>query len=450
MPDPRLPRPAGAALALLLGLAGCDRAAARGAPGAGKGDGPAPPAQPAKRVVVVKPTKRDVTRVVVQPANVIALNTATLFAQVAGYLAAIRVDKGDAVKAGDIIATIDVPELEAERLKLVASEAEARASVAAAQVEHERTASSVLAARAGQGRAEADLALKKSLHDRAKDLRADGVVSVQDLEVAEGAWKEAAAALTLAEARVKEAEATQHEADAKIEVSRARLETAHAELKRVDARIGYSTIRSPLKGIVTRRFVDPGALIQQATSGSTQSAPIVEVAEIDRVRVDFQVPEKDVAWVASGQAVSLSLDVDAYRGRFFKGTVTRFSGALDSARTMLVEAEYENADHALRPGMFGEATLETGRHVDSLTVPAEAVVTKGAARFLWVVAGGTVHRRKVEVGFDQGPVIEIVKGLEPTETVVVGAARLTDGLPVVAVEKVATDDEEAHGAKEGQ
>src|SRR5262249_36772948 len=99
-----------------------------------------------------------------------------------------------------------------------------------------------------------------------------------------------------------------------------------------------------------RRFVDPGAMIQQATASSTQSTPIVTVVQVDRVRVDFFVPEADVAQVASGQRVTLR--VDAHKGRVFAGTVTRVSGVLDpTTRTMVVEAEYENGDHALRPGM---------------------------------------------------------------------------------------------------
>jgi RND family efflux transporter MFP subunit len=409
-------------------LAGCTRAAAT------TGTAKDAANEVAKRVVVIRPRRQDVLRTVTQPATVLALNEATLFSQVAGYLSSIRVDKGDTVKRGDVIATIEVPELLAERAQLAAAEAQARAELAAAVVELERTESSRLAAEAGHKRAIADLALKKSLYERAKDLHTDHVVSDQDLEVAEGGWKESAAALSLAEARVREAEAVMHEAEARIAVGKAKVETATAQLGRVIARIDYSTIHSPLSGIVTRRYVDPGALIQQATASSTQASPIVVVDDIDRVRVDFQVPEKDVAWVASGQTVTLALDVDAYEGRTFVGSVTRFAGALDTSRTMLVEAEYENRDHTLRPGMFGRATLETGRHPDALTVPAEAVVTKDGGRFLHVVTGGRVHRRQVTVGFDRGATVEITKGLAPDELVVIGGGHLTDDMPVVTVE----------------
>jgi len=424
-------------LGVVLPLSGCDRASAKSSK-----PGPSGSSDSGKRVVVVKPTRQDVTRTVDQPATVYALNAATLFAQVAGYLTSIEVDKGDAVTPGKLIATIEVPELRAERQKLLAQVAQSRAELAAAKVELERSASSLLAAQAGENRADADLALKKSLYERAKDLRKDGVVSVQDLEVAEGGWKEAAAALTLAQARVKEAEAVKHETEAKIDVALARVDTATSELSRIDARLSYSTILSPLKGIVTRRYVDKGALIQQATSSSTQAAPIVDISEIDRVRVDFQVPEKDAGWVEVGQPVTLRVDVEKYKDRVFSGTVTRFAGALDAARTMLVEAEYDNADHALMPGMFGTASLETGRSKSALTLPPEAVVTKGADRVVFVVTDGVVHKKKVVVGFDRGWVVEIKEGLGPSDAVVLGAGRLTDGMKVVPIER----SEEGHEA----
>ena len=373
-----------------------------------------------------------------QPATVRALNEATIFAQVAGYLATISVDKGDVVKRGDVVATIEVPELDAERQEVVAAQAQAEAEHVAAKVELERADSSLLAAQAGLKRAEADLALKKSLYDRAKDLRADNVVSVQDLEVAEGAWKESAAALSLGEARVKEADAVRHESEARILVAKAKVNSAAAKLGRIDSRIAYSKIRSPLNGIVTARWVDPGAMIQQATGTSTQAKPIVTIAEIDRVRIDTQIPEKDVAWIRIGQTVSLRVDVDAYRDRTFEGTVKRFAGALDSSRTMLVEAEYDNPDHALCPGMFGSVALETGRHKDTLTVPAEAIGNQDGAKTLFVVVSGRVHRRVVETGFDHGPTVEITKGLSADELVVVGGARLTEDMPVEVVERSQT------------
>src|SRR5581483_7678493 len=146
------------ALVVALALSGCDRAGASSKAGE---------LTPARRVVAQKPVRQDVARVIEQPATVRALNEATVYAQVAGYLATITVDKGDTVKKGDVIATIEVPELDAERQEIVAATAQAEAELVASKVELERADSALLAAQAGLKRADADLALKKSLYDRA-------------------------------------------------------------------------------------------------------------------------------------------------------------------------------------------------------------------------------------------------------------------------------------------
>lgn len=413
-------------LALAPALAGCDRAAATN-------ERPEAAPQEAKRVVIVKPARQSIARVVTQPATVLALNEATLYAQVAGYLAEIRVDKGDLVEKDEVLATIAVPELEAEKRQVAASKAQAEAERVQAIVECERAESSRLAAEAGLKRGQADLDLQKQLYDRAKDLRSDGVVSIQELEIAEGRYKEAQASLTLEDAKLKEAAAAKRAAESQIEVAKAKVDTATALMEKIEARLAYAKIRAPFKGVVTRRFVDPGAMIQQATSSSNAS-PVVTVVEIDRVRVDFQLPEAEVAHVATGQKVALK--VDAYPERTFSGTVTRDAGALDPAsRTMLVEAEYANEDRALRPGMFGEASLELERRANALTLPAEALRSHEGRRSVFVVENGVAHRRPVTAGLDNGPVVEIVKGLGDAESVVLGGGRLTDGAPVTALER---------------
>jgi multidrug efflux pump subunit AcrA (membrane-fusion protein) len=418
-------RIAGLAFVLAVALAGCDRAGAKPS---------AQAADVAKRVIVVHPTRQPISRTVTQPAKVFALNEATIYAQVAGYLGSIAVDKGDAVKKGDVLAVIEVPELEAERKQTLAMRRQVQAELKAAQVALDRAESTRLAAEAGLTRAQADTALQKALFERTKDLRADGVVSVQDLEVAEGRFKESQASMTLAQARLKEAEAAKREVESQIDVAAAKIETVSAQIEKIDARLSYSRIRSPLDGIVTHRWVDTGAMIQQATASSTQASPIVTVAEISRVRVDFQVPEVEFAHVAVGQHVWLR--ADAYPGRTFEGKVTRFAGALDpSTLTMLTEAEYECPDRALRPGMFGAATIELERRDEALTLPAEAVKSQEGKRVLFLVENGVAHRRVVQVGLDSGPTVEVAKGLTGGESVVVGGERLTDGAPVVAVER---------------
>ena len=419
------------ALSSALALTGCDHAGA-------SSDRKDESASEAKRVIVVRPVRQAISRSVTQPANVIALNKATLYAQVAGYLSEITVDKGDPIEKGQVLATIAVPELEAEEKQLVATRTQAEAEVAASRVELERVESSRLATEAGVTRAQADLELKKALYVRTKALFDDNAESKENVEIADGAAKESEASLALSGARLKEAEAAKREAASRIEVAKAKVMTAQAGLERVTTRLAYAQIRAPFKGFVDMRWVDPGEMIQQATSSSTQAHRILDVVEIDRVRVDFPMPEAEVAHVATGQTVKLH--PYSWPGRTFQCRVARFSASLDPAtRTMLVEAEYENKGTELRPGMYGDAEVELERRNDALTLPAEAVRHFEGKRTVWVVEGGVAHRRVVEPGLDSGAVIEIKTGLTGNETVVLGG-RLTEGAAVVAVERKAKSE----------
>jgi RND family efflux transporter MFP subunit len=404
-------------------LAGCDRASATN-----------PAAESAgRRVVVVHPVKQAIARTVTQPATVHALNEATIYAQVAGYLTTITVDKGDVVKKGQLLATIAIPELEAEYKEQLASRVQAQKELEAAKAELERVESTREASLAALEEARADQDLQNELYERKKSLHGDKVISDQELEIALGRKKEADAALALSQAKLKETEAAKHEAASRIDVAAARVDTISAQVERGAARVAYARIVSPLDAIVTHRFVDPGAMIQQASASLTQTSPIVRVAQVDRVRVDFRVPEANVAAVATGQRVFLR--AEAYHGRTFTGTVTRFSGALDiETRTMLVEAEYDNKDRALMPGMFGEATLELERHEDALTLPAETLREHEGGRAVFVVENGTARRKLVKTGIDTGAIVEILSGIDASEAVVLGS-RLTDGTAVVAVER---------------
>jgi RND family efflux transporter MFP subunit len=417
------------ALSSALALSGCDHASAERKE----------TAPDAKRVVVVRPVHQAIARSVTQPAEVIALNKATLYAQVAGYLNEITVDKGDPIEKGEVLATIAVPELEAEEKQLIATRGQAEAELAASNVELERVETTRLAAEAGVTRARVDVDLQKELYDRTKALFQDNAVPREELEIAEGHSKEADASLALAGAKLKETEAAKREAASRIEVAKAKVMTAQAALDRVEARLAYSKIRAPFKGFVAMRFVDPGEMIQQATASSTAQR-ILDVVEIDRVRVDFPMPEAEVAHVATGQSVRLH--PYAWPGRTFECRVARFSAALDPAtRTLLVEAEYDNAGTELRPGMYGDAVIELERRNDALALPAEAVRHFEGKRTVWVVEGGVAHRRVVEPGLDSGASIEIKSGLSGNETVVLGG-RLTEGAVVIAVERKAEEHAE--------
>lgn len=326
-------------------------------------------------VTVVRPERRTLTRTLKAPGTLEAIEVATLYAKIAGYLSRIEVDRGDRVRRGQVLAEISVPEMASEH------------DVAAAQLRH----------------AEANLDLQRITADRLTEIRRAEPGAVIQQQVDE------------ALARVQMEEAT---------VSRLR-----AELARLKTLMGYSTIRAPFDGIVTDRFVDAGAMIQLATTSA--QAPIVTVMNMDTVRVFVDVPEPDVPFVTRGTPARLSHD--ALPGEGFRGTVTRYSTALDPrTRTMKTEIDLPNSDHRLRPGMYGIVTIELERREKALTVPATTLLVDKEATYVFTVVDGRATRTLVTIGYNDGIVVEILDGLEDGARVVESGKGLCgDGSPVV-------------------
>jgi len=326
-------------------------------------------------VTVVRPARRTLIRSLKVPGSIEAFQEATLYAKTAGYLSKITVDRGDRVRRGQVLAEISVPEMAGER-----DVAEARLS-----------------------EAEAALDLKKVTAGRTRE-----VYGVE------------AGAVT--RQQVDQAEAELKAADSNV----ARLK---AELARLETLLDYATIRAPFDGIVTDRLVDPGAMIQIATSSA--QAPIVTLMNMDRVRVFADVPEPDVPFVS--RTTPARLTVEVLPGEDFQGTVTRFATALDpKTRTMKTEIDLRNSKHRLRPGMFAAVVLELGRRENALTLPAAALLVERDTSYVYTVVDGTARRTPVTTGLSDGIVVEILQGLDGSESVVLaGRGLVTDGMRVI-------------------
>jgi len=211
-----------------------------------------------------------------------------------------------------------------------------------------------------------------------------------------------------------------------VDQARGRFEVARASLAESETLLGYATITAPFAGVITQRYVDPGALIQ---AGNASSA-IVSLMDFSTVRLQVAVPEIEAARVAVGQPVRVT--TDNLPGRSFDGQVTRFTYALDQInRTMLVEAILKNPDLALRPGML--VTVKLGiEHKDQATLmPAEALVTERSNNFAYTVQGNKAVKHPVKVGFNDGKNVEVVDGLKDGDAVILaGKLKLSDGQPV--------------------
>ena len=319
-------------------------------------------------VIVVVPDREDLDRRVVLSADVRALETTTVYSKVSGYLSSIEVDIGDRVNRGQLIAKLEVPELR-DQLR------EAEAALDAAQANHARAAAEL------EG-VQADAKLQEKTYKRLRAVRAKMPVGMpqQTVDEARAAYRRSQAAVKAIESRLKFRESA--------------VRRAQATMQRRQTLIAYAEIRAPLNGIVTERFVDPGALLQAATSTKTVQR-IVTVANMDRVRLLADVPESEVRFVEAGDPAVLT--VDALPGREFVGEVTRFALALDPAtRTMRTEIELENPGWLLRPGMYGQVALSLAISSNAITVPAEALRADGDRSFVYCIVGGIAKRVEVE------------------------------------------------------
>lgn len=195
----------------------------------------------------------------------------------------------------------------------------------------------------------------------------------------------------------------------------------------------YTKVRAPYAGIITARFVDPGALIQVATASSAGAIPLFTIMDLDTVRVYTNVPQDDSPWVVPGKTKA-TLSVKGLDERSFTGTVTRSTLALDpSTRSLLVEIDLPNPDHALRPGTFVEISLGLREIPNALVLPPQAIISGPTGKSVFIVSAGHAKSVPVQTGISDGRWIEIVSGLSGDEdVVVVGKRKLVEGSPVTA------------------
>lgn len=240
--------------------------------------------------------------------------------------------------------------------------------------------------------------------------------------------------------RVQELHAKQLIAKQELDDSRTKFEVAKRTLDLQHTYLNYARIIAPFDGYVTKRYVDPGAFIPQATGVVSAVNTILTVMDLSEVKVLVNVPERDVSNVHVGDALSLSLD--AYPDQTFHGRVTKFAPALDSgSRTLQVEIDIPNTDMALKPGMFARVMLVLERHPQALAVPSEALLVNELGSFIFAIGptqngAPTVRRVAVRTGIEDGGQVEILGGLGPNDQVVrTGKELVHDGGGV----RIATD-----------
>jgi membrane fusion protein (multidrug efflux system) len=215
-------------------------------------------------------------------------------------------------------------------------------------------------------------------------------------------------------------------------VAKEDLDNAEASMRVADAnrvlaktRLGYARITAPFAGIVTKRFLDVGALV------SPNSSTLFMLMDMSRVKVIVNVLEKDTPMIPKVKKAVVA--VDALPGREFNGIISRYSQAIDLAtRTMAVEIDIPNPNHLLKPGMFGTVTLIIEEHPDALTVPTQALLKDKEGVFVYVAEDGTARRHAVTAGVEQDSRTEIQTGLAGPENVITtGQQFVRDGGAVI-------------------
>lgn len=337
-------------------------------------------------VGTITPTRQDVEVRLLYTADIKPYQQVTLFSRVDGYIARIYVDKGDVVKANQLLVEIDHTDYLHAVNKARANLASARANVA----RQEATVRNALLTR-----------------DRMRALIKEQFVSQQDLDTAEVNYDTAVAQLASLQAQVQQNEVA---------------------LQQAETNLAYSYIRAPFPGYVAERNLDQGAYVSGSTaSTSTVSRGILTLHDLETVRILIEVVEKDVPLVKIGQRAEIR--AEAYRDRIFVGTVTRVVHALDRAtRTMTVEVDLPNADNALKGGMFARVAVVVGMHPGAALIPLEAITRLEDVQYVYVVRDSRAHQVVVETGTRMDNRIEITRGLDGTEQVILsGKDLVTDG-----------------------
>jgi RND family efflux transporter MFP subunit len=343
----------------------------------------------------------------VLPGNIQAVTEAPILARATGYIRKRYVDIGDRVKAGQVVAEVEAPELDQQILQANATIDQVKSSVQQAE------------AAIQQGRANENLA--RLTAGRMANLLGRGVISKQDNDNAQAQY---AAQQANVEALNKAAAAM-----------RSSVTAAEANLARLNQIKTYQTVRAPFDGVITLRNVDTGALVNE---GSTL---LFRVAQTGTLRTYINLPQSDADSVKPGQRAIISISEIA--GRKFEGVVTRTSNALDPAtRTLLTEVQVQNRDGRLMPGMFAQVDLTVPRKYPPLLIAGDTLVVRSDGPQVAVVQpDATVHFTRIQLGRDFGDRLEVLSGLQEGQRLAVNPSdEVREGVkvnPIAAPEKAA-------------
>jgi membrane fusion protein (multidrug efflux system) len=325
---------------------------------------------PAPTVNVIHPQRGEMIRTINLPGDVVGYYETALHAKVTGYLQSISVDKGDWVKAGQVLAVIQVPELHSNLAK-----------------------------------ASASLEIQKITYERLKRVQESDprLVSREDVDAAYAKFQEAQAQVQTLKTMVGYTEIIAPFSG----VITGRFADPGALIRAGGGDFGVNE---------TSGLISPDAT-EGAGGHRSGGGPVLTLAEINKLRVYIYVPENSCPLIQRGMPAQLRFD--AFPHRVFQGDVTRYATSLDLAtRTMLTEIDINNPNRLIYPRMYAHVTLDLVRHQDALRVPTSAVSGTGDSARVLVVRDGRLAAVPVSTGIDNGSFVEITSGLKGNEMVV--------------------------------
>jgi len=343
-------------------------------------------------VGVTKLGRKPLARQLTVSSELVPFQEIDVYAKEAGYVRQLLVDYGSRVKAGQLMAVLEIPELEAQIQADQAAVKNAQNRVTTAQHELNRAQAQHSVAHLQFQRLDAVAKTKA------------GLIAQQELDDAQGRDLASEAAVEAETSSLQGAQST--------------LLVAQANAQRDQVLYSYSRITAPFAGVVTQRFANLGTLLQAGTSSSTQAMPLVRLSQDDLFRLVIPVPESYVRFIRIGDPVNVDVPSLSHR---FPGKVTRLSlDVKEDTRTMHTEVDVPNPGHLLIPGVYAEATLSLDRKTDALAVPLLAVNHEGSRTTVFVVGdGGKIESRPVTLGIQTANDAEVLTGLREGDLVVV-------------------------------
>jgi RND family efflux transporter MFP subunit len=345
---------------------------------------------PTITVGVTKVVKKTLGRDITLSSELVPFQEIDVYAKESGYVKKLMVDYGSRVKAGQVMAILEIPELEAQLQE--------------DQAEIKNALNQVTRAQHELGRYQAQY---KALHLQYTRLNSvfqsqPGIVAQQEVDDAQG--KDLAAS--------SQVDAGQ----AALEAAQSQLSVAKAKLSHDQSLFDYSKITAPFSGIVTERYANLGTLVQAGTN--SQAAPIVKLSEDDLFRLVIPVPESYVRYIHVGDPVDVRVPS---LNKTFPGKIARFSvDVKEATRTMHTEVDVKNQDRVLMPGLYADADVALEHRDDIPTVPLQAVNHEGTKTTVFVVGKNSeLEDRTITLGLQTANDAEVVSGLAEGEEVVV-------------------------------